>query len=172
MRWRKQKTDSPEERPSLEERTLETIQSTTTSPPGPTVQELASIVAIVLVSDHSIDSLSERLKATSAETEQAIERLLRRGAVVDSGGGFFQSTQSACAGTCGRPGYTLGGQEVVIDSKTLSWQCASCRDTNPDPHGRPTMPAAPTATQRSLDSTLQSRAAAHADRPDHTQARH
>lgn len=169
MRWRRQNNNMMAE--DLEagrvERSLDAIQSNTALPSGepvpprePTVQELASIVAIVLVSDHTVSELAERLKMTPSETELAIERLLDDRTIADSGGGFYQSSQGTCAGRCGREGHTLRGQEVVIDSRSLAWWCSPCREATRS-LGGPSMPEEPAVTPESLDSTLHAAASAH-----------
>jgi len=94
--------------------------------PEPTVDELASVIAIVLVSDNDETELAKRLGTTEARIRLLVQRLLERGTLRDSGVEFYRSAQLVCAGSCERRGNLLRGQEVVIHRATLAWWCASC----------------------------------------------
>jgi hypothetical protein len=99
--------------------------------PEPTDDEFASMIAIVLVSDTNETELAGRLGTTQARTRLIVQRLLERGTMRDSGGGYYQSGQLVCAGSCERRGDLLLGQEVVIDRATLAWWCGPCWSSRP-----------------------------------------
>jgi hypothetical protein len=94
--------------------------------PEPTEEELASVIAIVLVSDSDEAELSRRFATNAGRTQLLVRRLLEREVIRDSGGGFYQSRQLVCAGECERRGDLLRGQEVVIQRSNLAWWCAAC----------------------------------------------
>jgi hypothetical protein len=99
--------------------------------PEPTAEELASVIAIVLVSDTDETELSRRLATNAARTQLLIGRLRQREVIRDSGGGFFQSSQLVCAGACERRGDLFRGEAVVIQRSNLAWWCAPCWSSRP-----------------------------------------
>jgi hypothetical protein len=123
-RWRRGVENSPgsEEEP---EPVMHGVQETR---PEPTTDDLASVLALVIVSDLNAEQIRERTGISSDGAEAAIARLQDRDIVRDSGGGYFQASQVSCAGSCLRKGHELRGQEVVIDAKSFRWSCAACWD--------------------------------------------
>jgi len=99
-----------------------------TSTPEPSDEDLATIVALVVVSDHDIRSVVDRTGMHPDLATAAVTELGRRNVVTDAGGPFFKATQVSCPGACGRGGHELRGQEIVITPPRFEWVCADCRD--------------------------------------------
>ena len=106
----------------------------------PTDDDLASVLALVVVSDHDIRMIVERTGMLYDVATAAMNELGRRNVVTDAGGDFFKATQLSCPGPCGRGGHELRGQEIVITPPRFEWTCAACHD------GRWTPPTEDAAT--------------------------
>lgn len=96
--------------------------------PEPTDDELATVLALVIVSDHDVRMVVERTGFPPDLATAAVNELGRRNVVTDAGGDFFKATQASCPGPCGRGGHELHGHEIVISPPHFEWQCAACRD--------------------------------------------
>jgi hypothetical protein len=104
-------------------------------PTGPTADDLATVLALVVVSDHDVRMLVERTGFTPELATAVVEELGRRGVIRDVGGGFHQAAQTTCPGPCVRGGHELRGQEIVITPPSFGWWCAPCWDS--EHAGRP-----------------------------------
>jgi hypothetical protein len=96
--------------------------------PEPSVDDLASVLALVIVSDLNAEQVRERTGMPANGAESALARLVDSEIIFDSGGAYFRASQVECAGSCSRQGHQLRGQEVVIDPNSFSWSCAVCWD--------------------------------------------
>ena len=129
-RWRQRARDSS----SVEDETV--VPEAPVATPEPTADELASVLALVIVSDLDTDQIRERTGMPSDGAAAAIAQLRERDIVRDSGGGYFQAAQVSCAGSCLRAGHELRGQEIVISAKSFRWSCAPCWDAEVEGHRR------------------------------------
>ena len=102
---------------------------TTSRPTEPAADDLATVLALVVVSDHDVRMIVERTRFTPDLATAVVEELAWRGVVRDAGGGFHQAVQMTCPGPCARGGHELRGQEIVITPPSLSWWCAACWDS-------------------------------------------
>jgi hypothetical protein len=109
-------------------RPAEPDQSGLPVPREPTDDELATILALVVVSDHDVAMIEQRTRFSNETASAAVAELDRRGVVADAGGGFYKASQGSCPGTCGRGGHELRGQEIVITPPSFEWWCAPCWD--------------------------------------------
>ena len=96
-------------------------------PPSPD-DDLATILALVVVSDHDLRMIVERTGFSTELAAAAVGELARRGVVTDAGGGFYKAAQASCPGTCWRGGHELRGQEIVITPPAFEWWCSACWD--------------------------------------------
>jgi hypothetical protein len=94
----------------------------------PTDDDLATILALVVVSDHDLGMIGQRTQLPPEAATAAVDELERLGAIADAGGGFYKATQGSCPGTCWRGGHELRGQEIVITPPGFEWWCAQCWD--------------------------------------------
>jgi hypothetical protein len=94
----------------------------------PTDDDLATILALVVVSDHDLGMIGQRTPFSPELTGAAVAELDRLGVIAHAGGGFWTASQSSCPGTCWRGGHELRGQEIVITPPTFQWWCAQCWD--------------------------------------------
>jgi len=99
--------------------------------PEPTDDELATVLALLVVSDHDVRMIMERTGFPADLAVATVNELGRRNVVSDAGGDFFTATQGYCAGPCRRGGHELRGQEIVITPPRFEWECAHCRDSEP-----------------------------------------
>jgi len=99
-----------------------------TAPPEPTDDELATILALVVVSDHDIRMMIDRTHFPDELAAAALEELERMGVIDDAGVRFYKASQGSCPGTCWRGGHELRGQEIVITPPGFEWWCAQCWD--------------------------------------------
>jgi hypothetical protein len=97
-----------------------------TPPPEPTDDDLATILALVVVSDHDLGMIMQRTHLATDLATAAVAELDRRRIVTDAGGGFYKAAQASCPGTCWRGGHELSGQEIVITPPGFEWWCAPC----------------------------------------------
>ena len=107
---------------------VRTREAAAPAEPAPTVDELSSVLALVIVSDLNIEQIGERTGMSPTGTEAAIAALQEQTIVFDSGGAYYRATQARCPGPCRRQGHELRGQQVVINAKTFRWICAECHD--------------------------------------------
>jgi hypothetical protein len=105
-----------------------TLEANESERPEPTVDDLASVVALVVASDQSQEQICSRTGMGASHASAALSILLTRNVIFDSGGGYYQGRQGSCAGSCARKGHELRGQEIVIDAQRLTWWCAPCWD--------------------------------------------
>ena len=61
--------------------------------------DLATILALVVVSDHDLRMIVERTGFSTELAAAAVGELARRGVVTDAGGGFYKAAQASCPGT-------------------------------------------------------------------------
>lgn len=98
------------------------------TPTGPADDDLATILALVVVSDFDVPMIVQRTGFSAEVATTAVAELERRGVVGDAGGGFYKASQASCPGTCWRGGHELRGQEIVITPPRFEWWCAPCWD--------------------------------------------
>jgi hypothetical protein len=100
----------------------------------PTTDSLASALAAVIASDRTAEEIRDHIGVAQDDVTASIAQLFQRGMIRDTGGGRYHAAQSLCAGPCSRGGRTLRGQEVVINTQTLRWMCATCWDATVGPN--------------------------------------
>lgn len=98
------------------------------APSPSTDDDLATILALVVVSDHDLRMIVERTGFLTEQAAGAVGELARRGVVTDAGGGFYKAAQVSCPGNCWRGGHELRGQEIVITPPAFEWWCSACWD--------------------------------------------
>jgi len=125
-KWLRTSRPAESEQPDLPAPPPEPVPPT--PPPEPTDDDLATILALVVVSDHDLGMITQRTRLSTDLATAAVAELDRRGVVTDAGGGFFKAAQASCPGTCWRGGHELLGQEIVITPPRFEWWCASCWD--------------------------------------------
>ena len=97
-------------------------------PAEPTDDDLATILALVVVSDHDLGMIEQRTRFSRELASAAVGELDRLGVVADAGGGFYKAAQGSCPGNCSRGGHELRGQEIVITPPGFEWWCGQCWD--------------------------------------------
>jgi len=107
-------------------------------PPEASDDDLATILALVVVSDHDLGMIEQRTRFSPELTTAAVAQLDRQGVIADTGGGFYKAAQDSCPGMCERGGHELRGQEIVITPPSFEWWCARCWDAG---QGRSAAPA-------------------------------
>lgn len=118
-------------------RSSDSGQSELPQPTDASDDDLATILALVVVSDHDLGMIEQRTRFATELATAAVAELGRRGVIADAGGGFYKASQGSCPGTCWRGGHELRGQEIVITPPGFEWWCAQCWDAEqamaPDP---------------------------------------
>jgi hypothetical protein len=101
---------------------------------APTDDSLASVLAAVIASDRTAEEIRDHIGVVLDDVTASIAQLYQRGVIRDTGRGRYHAAQSLCAGPCSRGGRTMLGQEVVINTQTLRWMCATCWDATVGPN--------------------------------------
>jgi hypothetical protein len=102
------------------------------TPPG--TDALASVLAVVIASNRTAEEIRDHTGVVWDDVNAGIAYLKQRGIIRSIGGEHYHASQILCAGPCSRGGRDLGGQEVVINPKTLRWMCAACWDAEALPN--------------------------------------